>query len=160
MRLSKERPKRMALLKVDERGYPIPYFTPVINGVPDFRYQDRKKQTACVEHKLCSICGKKLVRGVFWFISGPLGLANGIHSDAPMHEECARFSINVCPHLAFFKAERRSEHGDDPHQLRTKPTELFLVKADKCEFIHGKYFKFRSIHVERFKYVDNKLQPV
>lgn len=160
MKLSVDIPKRMAHLKTDKRGYPIPYFTPIINGEPDFRYQDQKKQQACVSYKLCSICGEKLTKGVYWFISGPHGLANGIHSDAPMHEDCARFSINVCPHLAFFKAERRTEAGDDPNQLRTKPTELYLVKADKCEFIHGRYFKFRSIHTERFVYKDNKLIPV
>lgn len=159
MKLAVEIPRRMAHLKVDGRGYPIPYFVPYVNGVPDFRYQDQKKQQACAKHNLCSICGKPLVKKVFWFISGPMGLANAVHSDAPMHEECARFSIAACPHLAFFKAERRTNESPDPNQIGTKPSTLFLVKANRCEFIMGRYFKFRPVRAEEFKYENNKLVP-
>lgn len=151
-------PSRMAHLKISDRGYPIPFFIPRPNGVPDFRYMDHKKQLLCAEKGLCSICGKKLTHKAYWFITGPLGLKNGIHTDCPMHEDCARFSITVCPHLVFMKAERRTEPGNDPHQIRNKPDCLFLVKADKWEFIHGKYFKFRAISAIKFIYQDNKLK--
>lgn len=158
MNLAIDIPKRMQHLSIDERGYPIPYFTPIVEGKPDFRYQDRKKRDACANHRLCSICGKKLVKRINWFISGPIGLMNGVHSDAPMHEECARFAIVICPHLAFFKAERRSEGGSDPHQLRGKPDHLFLVMAEQVKF-DGTYFFFKAKRYERFNYVDNKLLP-
>lgn len=154
-------PALMKDLPLDDRGYPIPYFVPIVNGKPEFRYQDSNKREICLKRKFCSVCGNRLLDKQFWFISGPMGLMNRISSDAPMHEECARYSINVCPHLIYFKAERRSEDGGDPNLLRAKPSELFLVHADKYEVIvaERKYIKFRPKHIEPYDYKDNKLVP-
>lgn len=161
-KIAYQMPDRMAHLKLDDRGYPIPYFCPTPNGKPDFRYQDQKKRQACIDHKLCSVCGKRLLDKQFWFICGPLGLKNQIHSDAPMHAECADYAINVCPHLAFYKAERRSEHGNDPHQLRSKPETLFLIRADKSWTVPGPqgqtYIKFRTVSFHQYIYRNNKLE--
>lgn len=155
-------PILMSDLPVDSRGYPIPYFVPIVNGKPDFRYQDHKKRDVCLKHKKCSVCGNALFHKSFWFISGPLGLANKVASDAPMHEDCARYSLNVCPHLIFYKAERRSEGNGVPGQIREKPENIFLVKADQVNVIirqGHKYIKFRPILSEQYKYEDNKLIP-
>lgn len=152
-------PDRMKGMKLDQRGYPIPYFTPFVNGKPDFRYQDPEKRESCLERKVCSICAEALLAKQFWFICGPLGLKNKIHSDAPMHEECARFALMACPHLAFKSAERTSEEriDDDPNLVRIKPDELFLVRADKIWRL-DKYIKFRPVFFQRFIYRNNKLE--
>lgn len=150
----------MKELPLDERGYPIPFFTPIVDGKPDFRYQDARKRDVCVERKICVVCGKKLYDKSYWFICGPLGFQNRIHSDSAMHEDCARFSLNVCPHLAFLKAQRRSEAGDDPNQLRHKPDTLFLVKADKFGSIKERghtYITFRPVRHEQYIYENNKI---
>lgn len=154
-------PKLMAHLPVDGRGYPIPYFVPFVNGKPDFRYQDPKKRSACLLYKKCAICGNRLFAADFWFICGPQGLKNEVHSDAPMHEACAEFSINVCPHLLFHKAERRSVDLDNnPALVRDKPENIFLVKADKVWTINvagHTYIKFRTVRYVKFTYENNKL---
>lgn len=152
----KERP-------VDPRGYVVPYFVPIVNGKPDFRYQDASKRKTCLDHGLCSICGKKLYAKSYWFISGPMGLINKVASDAPMHEDCARYSLNVCPHIFLYKAERRSEEGNNPNLLRQKPDTIFLIKADKIgQTYHAgnTYITFRPVYNEKYCYSDNKLVPV
>lgn len=149
-------------MKLDERGYPIPYFVPVRDGKHDFRYLDRKKQIACIEHKLCAVCGKRLLAKSFWFIAGPIGLKNKIASDPPMHEECARFSLEACPHLLHQKAERRSEPGTDPEIVNDpnvcpeKPNEVLLVKADWFGPFE-RYIKFRPVYSELYHYQNNRL---
>ncbi len=134
-------PERMKHLPIDERGYPIPYFVPYVNGKPEFRYQDFRKREICIQYKKCAICGGRLLDKQFWFISGTQGKNNRISSDYAMHEECARFSISVCPHLILKKAQRRSDVNDvrvdaDPAIDRGKPEELFLVRADKIREIN------------------------
>lgn len=151
-------PPIMQHLKIDERGYPIPYFVPIIEGKPDFRYQDSRKKDACMKHNLCSICGKKLYKKSYWFISGPMGLRNQIASDAPMHEDCARFSIDACPHLALQKAERRSEVTNSEQALAPgKPAVIFLIKTDKYALVDNVHIKFRTVLFERYEYQQNKL---
>jgi hypothetical protein len=156
-------PATMEHLPLDERGYPIPYFPPIVNGKPDFRYQDAKKRDACLKYKKCSVCGNPLKAKQFWFITGPMGLVNKIVSDAPMHEECARFSINVCPHIAFHKAERRTPDGQGiPGAVREKPDSLFLIRADKINTLieqGNTYIKFRPVFLHEHIYQYNKLIP-
>lgn len=155
-------PAIMKELPLDERGYPIPYFVPMVDGNPEFRYQDANKRSSCLKHGLCAVCGKKLYAKSYWFICGPMGLLNKVHSDAPCHEDCARFSLNVCPHLVYSKAQRRSEESGNanPNLLRSHPDNLFLVKADKYEqIIHDghTYINFRPVYHEHYIYKDNKL---
>jgi len=146
---------------LDPRGYVIPYFVPIVDGKPEFRYQDAEKRQACLTHKLCSICGKKLLAKQFWFITGPIGLMNKVASDAPMHEECARYSLNVCPHIFLQKSERRSDAATaDTNMIRQKPEIILLVKADKIGIIQAQgrsYISFRPVFREQYSYKDNKL---
>jgi hypothetical protein len=154
-------PKIMEHLKIDERGYAIPYFVPIIDGVPNFKYQDQKKRWICLQYFKCSICGKRLQAKSFWFITGPLGLHNKVVSDAPMHEECARYALNVCPHIAFQKSERKITNGD-PHILQGKPESIILIKADKIGLTDHegrKYITFRPVYTEKYTYENNKLIP-
>lgn len=151
-------PPIMKHLKLDERGYPIPFFVPIVNGKPEFRYQDGKKQKLALEKKLCSICGKKLYKGSYWIITGPIGFNNCVASDPPMHEDCARFSLMACPHIAYQYADRRTEAPVDAPQLSEKPSEIILIQANKYRVVEGKnVYRFRPVYLERYEYINGKL---
>jgi hypothetical protein len=155
-------PKRMAHLKLDPRGYPIPFFVKILNGEPEFRLSDPKKKEICRKQKKCWICGKPLLAKSFWYITGPIGLSNQVASDEAMHEECARFSLKICPHMFYEKAERTSDQIPDlapmPSLALTKPQMLFLVQADKIQFLDNIHTWFRSQKAEAYHYVNNKLE--
>ncbi len=96
-------PLRMRHLDLDHRGFPIFYIAQrdPSNGRAMFAVNDFIKQRECAERDLCEICGTKLFRGR-WFIGGPLSAFHpqGAYNDAPMHDECAHYSLNVCPWLS------------------------------------------------------------
>lgn len=110
-------PAFLSHLKVNNNGYPIPYFVAYKDGKPDFRLLDPQKQVFCATHKKCAICGKKLFDKSYYFISGPEGYKNKVSTDPAMHRQCAEYSINSCPHLHLQKAHRR-ENGIE--QLATQ----------------------------------------
>lgn len=134
-------PDRLKSLKVDPRGYPIPFFIPIDkDGKPDFKYMDARKQMICVKYKVCMICGQPLNKNEFYYISGPVGLKNKVASDPAMHEECAKFSLEICPHMLFQKAKRTSEDQPEVKDIfmDTKPDQVFLVGARKFEVVNHK----------------------
>jgi hypothetical protein len=95
-------PERMAHLPLDHRGYPIFYIamrTP--DGKVLFTANDDRKQREVAALDLCEVCGQKLLKKR-WFIGGPLSALHphGSYIDAPMHDECAHYSLNVCPWLS------------------------------------------------------------
>lgn len=63
-------PNCLSHLKTDKRGYPIPFFVPIIDGIPNFKMADAKKWHYATEQNLCWICGKKLPKAHFFFIGG------------------------------------------------------------------------------------------
>lgn len=141
MKFDFEIPPELAHLRIDERGYPIPYFARMIDGKPNFRFLDKFKYEQCIAKKLCGICGKKHRTGVSTYqITGPGGLKNKISSEAMMHLVCAEFSLRVCPHLHYEKAERKESTANDPGLSPDKPPEIYLVKASKWEARHNKIF--------------------
>lgn len=155
-------PKELAHLKIDEKGYPIPFFAPIIDGKPNFKFQDEKKRDLCLLRKLCPICGKKLPKDYSYIITGPLGLQNRISSDAMMHRVCAEFSLSVCPHLYFYKSERKIETSKNPYIVKDKPSELFLVKVSKFKGEFDKIaqtmlIRFTPVSSEKYIYQDNVL---
>lgn len=160
-------PKELAHLKIDSRGYPVPYFVSWIDGKPEFRFLSVERLDMIIERKVCHICGKKLPNDSFYFVAGPTGLENKISTDAPMHRACAEFSLFACPHLFRQKAERRDNDplakslGEERAKYDPgKPDTLFLVKADKIKvkrddgrpFIH-----FRPVSTEKYIYENGTL---
>lgn len=132
-------PPELAHLKIDPRGYPVPFFVSKKNGVYDFVNLDINKQQIAVDQKLCGICGKKLYKDFMYFISGPLGMKNRASSDPAMHRVCAEFSLSVCPHLHFRAAPRRDHTGDpnvlnNPFMILEKPEFFYLIKASKYKY--------------------------
>lgn len=160
-------PKELAHLKIDHRGYPIPYFVSWINGKPEFRFLDVTRLQMIIERKVCHICGKKLPNDSFYFIAGPMGLQNKISTDAPMHRVCAEFSLVACPHLYRQKAERRDNDplaktvvADRDKHDPGKPDTIFLVKCDKIKVTREEgrpYIHFRPVSTEKYIYQNNTL---
>ena len=95
-------PARMQHLERDARGYPIPFnIWRDTDGVAHFTINDHKKAALCVEENRCPICGQSLDK-TMWFVGGPMSAfhPNGCYIDQPMHEECSRYALQVCPYLA------------------------------------------------------------
>lgn len=99
-------PARMQSLRIDDRGYPVPWFVAWVDGKPEFRAFDPVKLKRCVEESRCWVCGDRL--GKFkTFVIGPMCVANRTTAEPPSHEECAVFSATACPFLTLPKAQRR-----------------------------------------------------
>ena len=91
-------PVRIARLP-RHRGYPVPWFVAVIDGVPDFRIVGTNKIALAHTRQLCWICGERI--GSFLaFTVGPMCAVNRISSEPPSHRECAEFAAVACPFLA------------------------------------------------------------
>lgn len=108
------------------RGFVVPRFALIgEDGVPDFKVIDRHFWEKAVRERLCGICGEALDYWIY-FIGGPQSISARSFIDLPMHEECARYSMRVCPFLhreSFGYAKYRKQHAG----LR----ELDLVSADR-----------------------------
>jgi len=113
------------------RGYPIPYFVPKDeNGVYQLKYASQQKMDACIKYHKCCVCFKPLITGQYWFISGPMGFKTQSDSHPPMHEQCAKYSLEVCPHLYFEKTHRTTDEDNAASwQIREKPKKFYLVRA-------------------------------
>lgn len=97
-----EVPTRMQKLHRDQRGYPIPAAVLIDDhGVPHFTINDEYKRQDHLTNDLCPICGEKLLRGR-WSLGGPASAFHpeGAYIDPPMHFECYRYAVQVCPYLA------------------------------------------------------------
>ena len=94
-------PERMAHLRV-WRGVAVPVGVVIANdGRPMFSLNNEAERARAVRRRLCPICGTKLFRGR-WLVGGPLSALHpeGAFIDPPMHSECMRYSLQVCPYLA------------------------------------------------------------
>lgn len=95
-------PDRMSHLKVDPRGYAIPYGVVTDkDGTVHFAINDHYVREQSIADDLCGICGTKLFRGR-WFVGGSKAAFHpqGAFIDPPMHSECAHYALQVCPYLA------------------------------------------------------------
>jgi len=54
-------PERMrGLPRHPQSNFIVPYFVPVVDGVPDLKLLDERKQLHCIKHRLCGICGEPI----------------------------------------------------------------------------------------------------
>lgn len=106
-------PPRIARLPLSQRGYPVPWFVPWIDGEPEFVAMDDRKRVEAVRFKKCWVCGEKLGRHLA-FVIGPMCGINRTTSEPPSHLDCARWSACNCPFLTQRQEERR-EHGLPEH---------------------------------------------
>lgn len=96
-------PRRIAALRRDGRGYPVPRFVDrradKANGEPDFRIMDGKYLRDCIRYRMCWICGGALAR-LKTFPIGPMCAINRNIAEPPSHLECCQYSAKVCPFLS------------------------------------------------------------
>jgi hypothetical protein len=126
-------PPAMARLPRDRRGYPVPFMVLQAednDGEPALAVLDPRRVVRALHNRLCAICGQALD---YWiaFIGGDLCLKNRLFG-LPMHEDCARFSMRVCPHLSNPRAKYRppptgAEVRVSPLVSDSRPSEMFLV---------------------------------
>lgn len=87
----------------DKRGLPIPWIVfRDKEGTPHFTINDQAALIMALAQKLCGLCGRPHKLGNMWFIGGP-GAAfheRGLYIDPPVHEECGRYAMRVCPFIA------------------------------------------------------------
>lgn len=155
MKLAVPIPARMAKLKLDARGYPVPFIVLVdAAGIAQFTINDGRKTELARRLNLCGICGTKLFRG-HWFVGGPISALHlhGVYFDGPLHSECARFALQVCPWLAAPKYAKRIEDARmkpenvpegigqlvDPTVMNHRPSCFVAVMAIGHEFVNGHY---------------------
>jgi hypothetical protein len=127
----------------DRRDLPIPFIVyRDIRGVPHFTVDDIGAVTKVLAEKLCGLCGEPLKTGEMWLIGGPVSafLEDGMFTTPHAHEECARYSIQVCPFLAApvytklieartLKPEAVHDTAQFHHDQITPPRPAFMVLA-------------------------------
>lgn len=94
-------PARMAHLRRDRRGLPVPVVVEWEGDVPRFAVNDSAQTLRVVRDGRCGLCGQ-LLKGNTWFVAGPVAAltGHGVYLDPPMHKDCAVYALKVCPYLA------------------------------------------------------------
>lgn len=127
-------PPAVAALPRDRRGYPVFVCVTPAGGVPedgvvDFRLLNLDHHVRCARQSLCAICGRRLHRD-YVFIGGPMCCQNRVFGDGPMHEQCARYALAVCPYLTNAHREYSQTPSEgsfhDPNVILEKPERLLL----------------------------------
>lgn len=135
-----ELPRRMKGLPVDDRGFPVPKFVPLVNGKWDFRGFDPDHLRMCVKLKRCWLCGQPL--GVHMtFVIGPMCLVNRNSAEPPCHHDCAEYAAKACPFLTQPKMRRNEKDLPETHgqvagiMLKRNPgvTLLWTTRSYKIE---------------------------
>lgn len=81
------------------RGLPIPWLVPVdAAGTPNFAMNNMERVIEAITKRLCGQCGSTLE---YWiaFLGDEGDCGRGWFTEPPMHEECARYAMSVCPYL-------------------------------------------------------------
>jgi len=97
---------------------------------------DPERVIRSLRDRLCGICGRSLG---YWiaFVGGGLCLTNRLYL-CPLHEDCARYAMRVCPFLASPQAKYRPLKSDiqvqvNPLMADRRPAEMFLVITRRYE---------------------------
>ena len=107
-------PPRIAKLPLDRRGYPVPWFVPMVNGEPEFRAMDPAKFRQALQERRCWVCGEPL--GAYLaFVIGPMCAITRTTAEPPTHRDCARWSAVNCPFLSRPHMVRREDAFTDAH---------------------------------------------
>jgi hypothetical protein len=121
-------PERMKSMPTDKRGFPIPYVVAIdASGNPQFTVNDAVKQITAIHQQLCGICGQRMPQDDIWLVGGPKSAfhPHGAYIDGPLHGECARYALQVCPYLAI-SATYRPHIEVSKLQARFKDTAILI----------------------------------
>jgi hypothetical protein len=87
----------------DPRGYPIIATVPRTPDGADFGALSERRKLALATFDWCGVCGLPFGTEARWQVS-PTGaspeLGHGPFGEAPVHEVCALYAAQVCPHLS------------------------------------------------------------
>jgi len=117
-------PDRIARLKRDSKGRPVPYFVAWKDGVPDFKVVRAVKVSECTVNKVCWICGEKLGKFLA-FVIGPMCSVNRLSAEPPSHFDCAKYAAQACPFLAHPQMQRRESLIHTTEEV-VEPPGIFL----------------------------------
>lgn len=104
-----ERPPQIAALPVAANGHPVPWFVAWIDGKPEFRVADGRKQALAVRERRCWVCGMGIPPGPHTFVTGPYCAVNQVTAEPPCHHQCAVYAATACPFLCKPHMARREE---------------------------------------------------
>lgn len=111
---SVRQPAAIARLPKDDRGFPITFVALIVDGKPDFTTIDAQKILACIERRLCGMCGERIMStDRVGFIGGPLSIENRNFLDPWMHLWCARYAMQVCPHIVHDNSRYKKQDLSD-----------------------------------------------
>jgi hypothetical protein len=105
-------PPRIAALRRDRHGRPVPWFVADVDGVPDFRVIGAGKIDDALQLDICWICGGRRTR-LQTFVIGPMCAINRTSAEPPSHSLCGRYAALACPFLTTPRMRRR-ENGLPP----------------------------------------------
>lgn len=114
-------PARIARLKRDDRGYPVPWFvhwtkdgrsSPPGEGKPDFRVIAPGKFSQAYVSCMCWICGGPLGRHKIYVV-GPMCVVSRTTNEPASHRECAEFAAIACPFLTNPRQKRDNKNLPD-----------------------------------------------
>lgn len=111
-------PPRVAVLKRDYRGFPVPWFVEHFDGQPDFRVASSERFKQAIKQRRCWVCGGEMGRFMAFVIGPMCGITRTI-ADPPSHRDCAIFSAIHCPFLSRPLAVRRER--DLPEGIKEPP---------------------------------------
>lgn len=82
-------------------GFPVPFITAVIDGVPDFKVHDEVARANCATQRLCQLCGQPFGHSEeIAFIGSIKSVLAGRFGEPPAHSDCLAYAWQVCPWLA------------------------------------------------------------
>jgi hypothetical protein len=105
-------------------------------GIPDFRVMNAENRAVAMATKACHLCGYSLGTEPMVFIGGPQTAEHHVFLDGPMHDDCARYAIQICPYLvsptAHFSSPFRAKLRDagivaNPAVDPERPAKMALV---------------------------------
>ena len=105
-----EMPSRVARLRRDRLGRPVPWFVADVDGEPDFRIMDGRALALAIKEHRCWVCGERMTGPTAAFVIGPMCAVNRVSAEPPSHRECAVYSARVCPFLTKPNKRRRESN--------------------------------------------------
>ena len=137
------------------KGMLVHYTVHVRNdGVPDFRIVNEANRIRCAAEGLCNLCGQPL-EPVMCFIGGERSGASRVFIDGPMHEECAKYSISVCPYLKNenWQHSEREAKAEPGYEIRT--ISAVLIGRPKMGLFYTDGYQLAKLE-QGFAFVANK----
>lgn len=159
-------PDRLAALPVcPRRGLPIPYANVITaGGSADFATLDSRCVHDVALQRVCGVCGQELD---YWivFAGGPRCATDRAYVDPPMHHECARAALRLCPYLFRQDMKRRKSTapgaGTPMGFTEAKPEAylLYVTRSYKITITEGGiiFTPAPAVRIERYDYVDGRL---